>query len=169
MRVAEWYENVVRVPRPGDLPSQDLMRVSLFFDEAHALEAAWGAIPGAVREDLHRETFPLSLFPDFRDSHLILCEMQRRGRGKAEMYEWLREEAGIPAERTIAVGDHQNDRSMLAGAGLAVAMGNAVGEIRDLSDLVIGHHAEEGFASWVEAGAPLPSTGLGAGPAAPST
>ena len=169
VRVADWYENVVRVAHPGELPATDLMRVSLFFDDAGASESAWSAIPAPVREGLHRETFPLSLFPDFRDSHLILCELQRRGKGKAEMYDWLRDEAGIPSERTIAVGDHQNDASMMAGAGLAVAMGNATGEILGLADLVIGHHADEGFAAWVEAGAPspaTPSTGLGAGPSA---
>ena len=117
---------------------------------------------------LHREVFPLSLFPDFRESHLILCELQRRGKGKAEVYDWLAAEAGIAPERTIAVGDHVNDASMLAGAGLAVAMANAVASIRDVADLVIGHHAEEGFASWVEAGAPIVAPGP-AGAPSPAT
>lgn len=155
-RVRGWYENVVQVESHGELPSTDLMRVSLFFDDAEATEAAWTALPGHARERLHRETFPLSLFPDFPDSPLVLCEIQRRGRGKAAALDFLAEHLGIPPARTVAVGDQLNDLPMLREAGLAVVVENAVPEARALAHLVIGHHADEGLAAWVEAGAPCP-------------
>jgi HAD superfamily hydrolase (TIGR01484 family) len=155
-RVVKWYENVVSCPDAGAMPRTDLMRVSLYFDAEPATHEAWNAIPEPIRGVLYRETFPLSIFPEFPESGLVLCEVQARGRGKAEAFEWLAHERGIPAERTIAVGDQRNDLSMLREAGLAVAMGNAVDDVLAEADLVIGHHAEEGFAAWVEAGAPAP-------------
>jgi hydroxymethylpyrimidine pyrophosphatase-like HAD family hydrolase len=112
-------------------------------------------LPDVARDLLHRETFPLSIFPDFGDSDLVLCEVQGRGRGKAEALEWLACEMGIPAERTIAVGDQMNDVPMMTHAGLAVAMANSVPAVLQVADVVIGHHAEDGFARWVEEGAPL--------------
>ena len=165
-RVSAWYENVVRVPQGGVLPAADLMRVSLFFDSHEHGEHAWQALPDEARLVLHRETFPLSMFPDFADSHLVLCELQKKGRGKAAAFDFLAEHHGIPATRIVAVGDQTNDLSMLREAGLAVAMGNAVDPLRVLAHLVIGHHAEEGFAAWVEAGAPCPAPGAPVGGAA---
>jgi Cof subfamily protein (haloacid dehalogenase superfamily) len=154
-KVAGWYENVVHVADRALLPSRNLMRVSLYFDGDVTPDHAWAALADEARDALHRETFPLRIFPEFLESSLVLCEVQARSRGKAEAFEWLRRERGIPPERTIAVGDQANDLPMLSGAGLAVVMANAVDAARRAAHLVIGHHAEDGFAAWVEAGAPL--------------
>lgn len=170
VRVASWYENVVHVPEGTPLPGGDLLRVSLFYDSAEQGEEAWDALVPPARAHLHRETFPLAMFPDFTDSHLVLCEVQRKGRGKAAGLDFLQEHHGIPPQRVVAVGDQTNDIPMLREAGLAVAMGNAVRPLRELAHLVIGHHAEEGFAAWVEAGAPHPEPTPGLvfpGPVAP--
>lgn len=167
-RVSAWYENVVEVPGAAHLPQGDLMRVSLFFESHGHVEAAWEALPGGARGALHRETFPLSIFPDFADCPLVLCEVQKAGRGKAAALDFLAQRHGITAARTIAVGDQTNDVRLLGEAGLAVAMGNAVRAALDVADVVIGHHAEEGFAGWVEAGAPHPGADPGVRPAAAS-
>lgn len=156
-RVSGWYENVVHLPGHEHLPSRDLMRVSLFFENHEQGEQAWQALPDEARGALHRETFPLHIFPDFLNSSLVLCEVQKKGRGKAAALDFLAESLGIPAERTVAVGDQANDLSMLREAGLAVVVENAVPEARAHAHLVIGHHAAEGFAAWVEAGAPHPA------------
>jgi Cof subfamily protein (haloacid dehalogenase superfamily) len=155
-RVSAWYENVIHVPEAAHLPSDDLMRVSLFFESHAHTEAAWAELPAAARGVLHRETFALSIFPDFSDCPLVLCEVQKAGRGKAAAYDFLGETCGIPAARIVAVGDQLNDLGMLREAGLAVAMGNAVPEARAVSHLVIGHHAQDGLAEWIESGAPFP-------------
>jgi hypothetical protein len=156
-RVSAWYENVVRVEEAERLPRADLMRVSCYFDGALSPDDAWARLPEPEREGLHRETFPLRIFPSFEDSDLVLLELQGRGRGKAEAFAWLEAARGIPPERTIAVGDHANDLPMLEGAGLAVVPENAFPSARALADLVVGHHAQEGLAEWVEGGAPLPA------------
>ena len=151
-RVADWFLNVVEVPEgPGGLPAADLIRVSLFFDGIDASERAWESLPPEAREALHREVFPMAIFPDFEDVGLVLCEVQGRGRGKAEVFRLLDERHGVPASRVVAVGDQQNDVPMLAGAGLAVAMGNAIPAAREAAHLVIGDHRDDGLARWLDA------------------
>lgn len=151
LRIAAWYENVTLLQTPHGMPGEGLMRVSCFFEGAPAAEQAWASVPS---DGLHREVFPLSLFSDYPDSNLVLCEVQTESRGKAEAFRWLEAEHGIPASRTIAVGDHMNDRTMLEGAGLAVCPENAAHAVRHLAHMFIGHHAHDGFASWIEQGAP---------------
>ncbi len=124
--------------------------MSLFFDGAEAVEAAWAGLSLAAREALHRETFPMAIFPGFEDVGLHLCEVQGRGNGKAEVYRYLLERHGIGAHRVVAVGDQRNDLSLLRDAGLPVAMGNAVEELRALARLVIGDHRDDGVARFLE-------------------
>ncbi len=173
-RVADWYTNVEHVDGgPLALPSRDLVRVSLFFEGLPAADAAWGSLSPDARDELHRETFPMAIFPGFEDVSLHLCEVQRRGRGKAEVYRYLAERHGIPAHRVVAVGDQSNDLPLLRDAGLPVAMGNAIDELRAIARLVIGDHRHEGIAHWIEEHV-LPATSAvgrssDAGPAARST
>jgi Cof subfamily protein (haloacid dehalogenase superfamily) len=153
-RIARWFTNVVEVEAlPGEalcpLPGRDLLRVSVFFDDLAATDAAWTALSDGARAALDRQTFPMAIFPDFEDVSLHLCEVQRKGRGKAEAYRLLSERCGIDPSRVVAVGDQRNDLPLLAEAGLAVCMGNAVPELREQADLVIGDHREDGFARFV--------------------
>ena len=55
----------------------------------------------------------MAIFPDFEDVGLVLCEVQGRGKGKAEVFRLLEERHGVPASRVVAVGDQQNDVPML--------------------------------------------------------
>ena len=53
---------------------------------------------------------------------------------------------GIPAARTVAIGDSGNDLSMLRAAAVAVAMGNATDAVKNESDLVTRSNTECGVA-----------------------
>ena len=161
-QIAAWFENVIRADDHGALPDSDILRVSMFFDESQIppeemRETLWQRLPPAAREGLRHEVFPLSLFPAYENSTLHLFEVQGWSRGKAEALDWLEREHDIPHARTIAVGDHMNDLSMLQDAGLSVTPENAVPEAKALADLVIGHHADEGLAAWIEDGMPFPT------------
>lgn len=56
----------------------------------------------------------------------------------------------IPYDRVIAIGDDMNDLAMIQNARLGVAMGNARDEIKQVADRVIGSHAEDGLAVFLE-------------------
>ncbi|MCH7555265.1 MAG: HAD hydrolase family protein [Proteobacteria bacterium] len=53
-------------------------------------------------------------------------------------------------ERVIAIGDEANDREMIAGAGLGIAMGNATAELKEVADRVTTDHDADGLAEALE-------------------
>ena len=57
---------------------------------------------------------------------------------------------GVKQEETMAVGDHMNDIEMLRWAGVGVAMGNALPEVRAVTDYVTSGCREDGVARAVE-------------------
>jgi hydroxymethylpyrimidine pyrophosphatase-like HAD family hydrolase len=57
---------------------------------------------------------------------------------------------GVPREATIAVGDNDNDRTMIEWAGLGVAMGNAPAELQAVADYVAPPVDEDGAAEVLE-------------------
>ena len=53
----------------------------------------------------------------------------------------------IRREETIAFGDQELDIPMLRKAGTAIAMGNAIEELKKLADFVTGSNNDAGIAS----------------------
>lgn len=62
----------------------------------------------------------------------------------------LADHLGIPHEATIAVGDAENDLSMLRAAGLGVAMGNATEEARAAASVTVADNDHGGCAEAIE-------------------
>ena len=58
--------------------------------------------------------------------------------GKAKALRDFAEQAGVPMEQTVAVGDGANDIDMLAAAGLGVAF-NAKPALREVADASLSH------------------------------
>lgn len=56
---------------------------------------------------------------------------------------------GIPREMSVAMGDGENDLSMLAAAGLSIAMANAPAEVRLAATAIAPSNAEDGVADAV--------------------
>lgn len=53
---------------------------------------------------------------------------------------------GLTKDDVMAVGDSENDATLLQAAGFAVAMGNAVEAIKNLADVITGPNGEDGVA-----------------------
>ena len=53
---------------------------------------------------------------------------------------------GVPQEATLAIGDQENDLSMLAWAGLGLAMGNAAPVVLAAADAIVPSVQEAGVA-----------------------
>lgn len=85
-------------------------------------------------------------------SHLIfnknydgfILELFSPASGKWEALRRVAADAGIAPDRIAAVGDDVNDAELLRSAGLGIAMGNAVAEVRAAADEVVASNAEGG-------------------------
>ena len=57
---------------------------------------------------------------------------------------------GITASQIVAIGDDVNDLTMIASAGLGVAMGNAKPQVAAVAKRVIGRNDQDGLAEFLE-------------------
>lgn len=62
----------------------------------------------------------------------------------------ITEVGGFGIESIIAFGDDYADIGMLELCGLGVAMGNAIDEVKDKADIVIGSNDEDGIADFIQ-------------------
>ena len=53
---------------------------------------------------------------------------------------------GIDASEVVSFGDGQNDKSMIEWAGIGVAMGNAIDEVKAVAQMVTANNNEDGIA-----------------------
>lgn len=72
------------------------------------------------------------------------------GIDKAHTLEILCSKRGIKKEEIIACGDSWNDLSMIEYAGLGVAMGNAVDDLKAKADYVTASNEEDGIAEVID-------------------
>lgn len=74
----------------------------------------------------------------------------RKTATKEQAIRRLCEASGIAVEEIVAFGDDHVDIGMLKLCGLGIAMGNAVREVKEAADLVIGSNQEDGIARYLE-------------------
>ncbi|MHB8897974.1 MAG: HAD family hydrolase [Thermoguttaceae bacterium] len=86
-----------------------------------------------------------------------MCEFAPRGVTKWSAIRRLAADWNVPDEAICAVGDDVNDIPMIRGAGLGIAMGNAVPEVKAAADRVAPSQGEDGLVQvveWLLGGAP---------------
>ena len=71
-------------------------------------------------------------------------EISKAGVTKSTGLKALTEYLGVTMEQTMAVGDSENDYSMINAAGLGVAMGNASDDIKAIADYITTFNEEDG-------------------------
>ena len=62
----------------------------------------------------------------------------------------ITEVCGFGTDSMIAFGDDYADIGMLKLCGVGVAMGNAIDEVKERADIVIGSNDENGIAHFIE-------------------
>lgn len=80
--------------------------------------------------------------------HVI--EIVRKGMNKAVGLKKIAHYYQIPQERVIAFGDEDNDLEMIEYAGVGVAMGNGIKELKSLAKHVAGTNEEDGIGLFLE-------------------
>jgi Cof subfamily protein (haloacid dehalogenase superfamily) len=130
----------VAMPYQSDCPihlMRDVYQGWLFFDESRDARL----IP-EVR----------ALFPEFEllRWHPWAVDVQLRAVTKWTGCQWVMARAGFRPEQAIAFGDGLNDKAMLQGAGLGIAMGNGHPELKAVADRVAPPLYEDGIARMLE-------------------
>ena len=75
-----------------------------------------------------------------------LLDMVAPGATKAAMAQRLARSLGVKAEEVLAIGDHDNDVSLLRWAGVGVAMGNATPAAKAAADTITSSNRRDGVA-----------------------
>jgi HAD-superfamily hydrolase, subfamily IIB len=73
-------------------------------------------------------------------------EVMARGVSKGRALEILADHYNIKMEHVVAIGDSENDISMLERVGLPIAMGNAADEVKNIARYTVPSNDEDGVA-----------------------
>jgi Cof subfamily protein (haloacid dehalogenase superfamily) len=138
------YRQLVQpyVPRTGnhrEVQNQDVLKI-VFIDEATEIPRHRERISHEIRE------FSCSITESAPQYLEILPANTNKGIGLQKLAEHL----GISRENVAAIGDYLNDVEMLQWAGIPVAIGNALPEVKALSKFVVGTNEEGGVAQFLE-------------------
>lgn len=79
-----------------------------------------------------------------------LLEVNASNASKGQAIVRLAHTLGIDTNDIVAFGDQLNDVDMLKVAGYAVAMGNAIDDVKQIADHITGPHHEDGVAQVLE-------------------
>ncbi|MBQ3075409.1 MAG: HAD family phosphatase [Clostridia bacterium] len=102
----------------------------------------------ALMELLH--SHPFSKRYDFIRSEKILYEILPKGVSKGAVLRKMAELLGIEMNNTVAVGDYNNDVSMIRAAGRGFAVANAVPEAKDAADFITVSNNDHAIAAIVD-------------------
>lgn len=84
-------------------------------------------------------------------SHETYLEFVKKGVNKGVALDFVANELGFKHEEIVAIGDSENDISMITKAGLGVAMGNSMDIVKDVADVVLDKdNAQHGVADMIE-------------------
>lgn len=83
-------------------------------------------------------------------SSKALLECVNINASKGNAVKWIAQRYGIKQEEICAIGDSENDNSMIAYAGLGVAMGNAMQITKDVADIVCDTNNNNGVAKVIK-------------------
>ena len=107
--------------------------------------------PQLVRGDLQRQLIPiLDGQAEVSTSGAPFVELTARGVDKATGLSRVAADMGFTADRTIAFGDNLNDLPMLRWAFEAVAMGNALDEVKAIASTHTLTNTKDGVAALLE-------------------
>ena len=79
-----------------------------------------------------------------------IIELNSTNASKGNALYILCEKLGIQLENVLAIGDHENDISMLQAAGISAAMRNAEDDVKQAAKFVAGNNEEDGAAHFLE-------------------
>ena len=119
-------------------PSMSFIKL-MMIDEPEVLDAAIARLPSALTER----------FAVLKSAPFFLEVFDHRA-GKGPSLQTLAEHLGIDRANVMAIGDQENDLTMLQYAGTSVAMGNAIDAVKAVARFETTSNADEGVARAIE-------------------
>ncbi|WP_337868855.1 HAD family hydrolase [Meiothermus sp.] len=128
-------------------------RSAIFEEIRETLVRLWFVVPDlslweTVKPDL--ATLPEIDLAEYISPREVITGVIKKGVSKSSGLRWLAGHYGFALEEIAMIGDSHNDLEAIRDAGLGVAMGNAVDEIKAVADHITGHVRENGFAQAIE-------------------
>lgn len=111
----------------------------MMIDEPDVLDAAIARLPTALTER----------FAVLKSAPFFLEVFDRRA-GKGPSLQKLADHLGIDRANVMAIGDQENDLTMLQYAGTSVAMGNAIDAVKAVARFETATNSEDGVAQAIE-------------------
>lgn len=134
------YEEMTVLPIDGNwdvFKEQGVCKILIFEPNERKLQAAAEFL----------QTLPKT---GYTSSEPKLLDVSSKGVSKGIGLEKLAEHMNIPREAICAMGDYENDISMIEYAGLGVAMGNANDTVKMCADYITETNDEDGVAKLIE-------------------
>ena len=79
-----------------------------------------------------------------------MIEIMPPNTSKGHSLEWLTAQMNIPLSQIMAIGNAENDLTMLERAGVGVAVSNSPQHIKDISDIVVASNNASGVAEAIQ-------------------
>ena len=96
------------------------------------------------------QNHPRSAEFDYIRSERTLYEILPKGSSKGNLLPRLAEILGVDMAKTVAIGDYNNDVSMIRMAGVGIAVANATEEAKAAADLITVSNEEHAIAKVIE-------------------
>ncbi|NLK34927.1 MAG: HAD family phosphatase [Gracilibacteraceae bacterium] len=136
---------------------EDQVRIKIVDDAEKILEDAKSEVLKAVVSDEDEEKIQ-RLRDSIMETGIVSVsqsmkhnlEVMNKGVTKGNAVRILAQMYGINREEIIAIGDNENDISMIEYAGLGIAMGNAEESLKRVADHITGDYQEDGVAEAIE-------------------
>lgn len=110
----------------------------------------------AERMSLVRKKFESLAMLEISASAPTLLELNAKGVTKGTGMLRFLDHCGYVPEEAVAIGDYENDISMIRTAGLGVAMGNAIAVVKEAADFVTDTNTRNGVGKLLDS---LPNNG----------
>ncbi|QOJ84506.1 sugar-phosphatase [Lentilactobacillus parabuchneri] len=130
---------LVRLPikfrSPEEIPRDLVMSKAMFVDFPDQITKAKALIPASLKEKMYVvQTEP------------FFIEMMNKQASKGKTLGELAAQFNLTEDNVMAIGDQGNDLTMVKYAGLGVAMGNAIDEVKQAAQFVTKPNSEDGVA-----------------------
>ncbi|HWR60486.1 MAG TPA: Cof-type HAD-IIB family hydrolase [Clostridia bacterium] len=148
LRYTEWnkylgQEDQVRIKIVDDI-EEALLKEKVGILKAVVVDSDSEKLQG-LRKDIYA-TELVTVSQSMKDN----LEVMKKGVTKGNAVRILADMYGIGREEIIAIGDNENDISMIEYAGLGIAMGNAEEMLKSAADYITGDYMADGVAEAIE-------------------